>query len=467
MRLIFVHGWSVTHTDTYGNLPKILRDRAAAAGFSLETIDIHLGRYVSFRNEVRMDDVVRAFHQALLDTVSDGSGSILPFSCITHSTGGPVVRCWVEAYFGAERLPECPLEKFVMLAPANHGSALAVLGAGRLGRLKSWFQGIEPGDGILRWLELGSEEARALNLAWLPYRPSMPNSRFRPFVLTGETIDRKLYDHVNSYTGERGSDGVVRTSAANLDYSWLRLRQGTEAVAMTGGGQATQLEFDGKLRISEPCPFLVVPGASHSGDALGIMRSPTPQNADAKPAVGAILKALAVTTKKEYSDLGDEWARASAKEQAGGGRGRRFFQMVVRVEDDQGRAVSDYDFILLGGPNYDPDRIPKGFFLDKQANRRSPHTITFYLDFDAMMATKNSCFGFRVLARPSSGFAYYLPAELRVCNEKIDEFVDPNTTLYVDIVLRRHVDQQTARLDPAAEGAKDFKRIRPSGVTVP
>eukprot|EP01031_Cornospumella_fuschlensis_P043536 gene43536-53229_t len=43
-----------------------------------------------------------------------------------------------------------------MLAPANFGSALAQLGKGRVGRLKAWFSGVEPGQGVLDWLELGS-----------------------------------------------------------------------------------------------------------------------------------------------------------------------------------------------------------------------------------------------------------------------------------------------------------------------
>jgi len=466
MRLIFLHGWSVTSTDTYGSLPEILRERAPAAGLTLDLVDLHLGRYISFRNEVRMDDVVRALHHALHETLADGRGGIQPFSCITHSTGGPVLRCWMQAFYGTDRLAECPLEKLIMLAPANHGSPLAILGASRLGRLKAWFEGIEPGDGMLRWLELGSEEARVLNHAWLTFRPTASGSRVRPFVLTGTTIDKKLYDHVNSYTGEPGSDGVVRAAGANLDYSWLSLRQENETLSMTGGGTATRLVYERALRVSEPCPFLIVPGASHSGGNLGILRSPTLANADEKPVVTAILEALAVSSNAQYADLSQTWSRATESHQTGPGRHRRFFQLIVRVTDDRGSAVTDFDFILLGGPRYDPDKLPKGFLLDKQSNRRSPQTVSFYLDFDAMMAVKGNFFGFRVLARPSSGFAWYQPAEFHSTSEQIDTFVDPNTTLYLDITLKRRVDRETARLDPAAQGPMNFNRIPPSGIPV-
>ena len=104
--------------------------------------------------------------------------------------------------------------------------------------------------------------------------------------------------------------------------------------------------------------------------------------------------------------------------------------------------------------------------MDKQVNRRSPQAITFYLDFDAMMAVKDGCFGFRILARPSSGFAHYKPAEFRSTNQMIDTLVDPNTTLYVDVTLCRHVDRETVQLDPAAQGPIDFKRIPPAGLYV-
>ncbi len=465
MKLAFVHGWSVHHTDTYGELPRILAERGTLRGLELDPVDIHLGRYISFRDTVRMDDVVRAFDRALRDSLGDGKGGIAPFSCITHSTGGPVVREWLMRY-QASAMADCPLEHLVMLAPANHGSALAVLGSARLGRIKAWFEGIEPGEKILEWLELGSTPARALNQAWLDVPPFAAGGSFMPFVLTGETIDKALYDHINSYTGEVGSDGVVRVAAANLAYSWLTLRQGAKTVAMTGSGEATLLEFDGKLRSSPPAAFRVVPDASHSGTKLGILRSPTLANADTKPAVRAILDALGTTTKSAYNTLAAKWLEATDAEQAGKGKGRRFFQLIFQITDDQGARVTDYDVLLLAGAKYDPDKLPKGFFVDKQVNKHSPEHITFFLDYDAMMAVPDDQFGFRIVARPDSGFAYYQPAEFRAHAKTLDAFVDPNTTLYVDIVLRRLVDQETARFGPIDGTPGEFKNAKPSGTLV-
>ena len=462
MKLAFVHGWSVHHTDTYGELPRLLADRGLLRGLELDPVDIHLGRYISFDDTVRMDDVVRAFDRALHDALGYGKGGIAPFSCITHSTGGPVVREWLMRYH-APAMTKCPLQHLVMLAPANHGSALAALGSERLGRIKAWFEGIEPGEKILEWLELGSTPARALNEDWLDLAPFAGGSAFMPFVLTGETIDSKLYDHVNSYTGEAGSDGVVRVAAANLAYSWLTLLQGDKKAAMTGGGEARLLEYDGKLRSSQPSAFRIVPDASHSGKKLGILRSPTAANAGTKPVVAIILDALSISTKTAYAALAAAWAKATDAEQAGTGKRRRFFQIIFQVTDDEGASVADYDVLLLAGAKYDPDKLRKGFFVDKQSNKHSRERITFYLDYDVMMEVPDDQFGFRIVARPDKGFAYYRPAEFRSVAKTLDAFVDPNTTLYVDIVLRRLVDDETARFGPIDGAPGEFKHVKPSG----
>ncbi len=469
MKLAFVHGWSVHHTDTYGELPEILAAQAAALGLALDPVDIHLGRYISFRNEVRMDDVVRAFDRALRDSLGDGRGGIAPFACITHSTGGPVVREWLMHRYGATGLTGCPLAQLIMLAPANHGSALARLGSERLGRIKAWAEGIQPGEKILEWLALGSTSARSLNERWLPLVPFAGGSSFMPFVLTGQTIDKALYDYINPYTGEAGSDGVVRVAAANLAYSWLTLRQGTTPVTMareTKNRIATLLEYRGDLRRSHAAPLLVVPAAAHSGKKLGIMRSPKLADAPAKPVVGAILEAAQTRDAATYATLAQSWSDRTVQEQTKDTDCGRHFQVIFQITDDQGFTVTDYDVILLAGPGYDPDKLPAGFFGDKQVNKQSPERITFFLNFDTMLKVPGGQFGFRVVARPNQGFAYYAPAEFRSDTRAIDHFVDPNSTLYVDIVLRRLVDQETARFGGIDGAPGEFKNAQPGGQLV-
>jgi hypothetical protein len=196
MDLIFVHGYSVRNTATYGYLPARLEQELAFRHIPVRIDHIFLGKYVSFHDQVTLADLSRAFQAAIRDK------GLSRFACITHSTGGPLVRDWVLRYGGHQ------LSHLVMLAPANHGSPLAQLGKGRLSRIKAFFESVEPGQRILDWLALNG-----------------PRRGLFPFVLTGQTIDREFYDHLNSYTREPGSDGVVRVPSANLNYSYVRLEQ--------------------------------------------------------------------------------------------------------------------------------------------------------------------------------------------------------------------------------------------------
>src|SRR5688500_4205722 len=140
MIVIFVHGWSVTNTDTYGDLPTWLENQIGPDGKKLEVGDVYLGKYISFDDKVTVDDIARAFEYALRDgSLGKKLAAGRRIACITHSTGGPVIREWMDHYY-RDKLHECPLSHLIMLAPANHGSALAQLGKGRLSRVKSLFQ---------------------------------------------------------------------------------------------------------------------------------------------------------------------------------------------------------------------------------------------------------------------------------------------------------------------------------------
>ncbi|MEI9811991.1 MAG: hypothetical protein WDO18_04655 [Acidobacteriota bacterium] len=195
MLVVFVHGWGVRNPD-YGSLPERFRKV-----FDADIADVWLSEYITFNDAVTMRDLAQAFERARRANFPDR-----PFACVTHSTGGPLLRLWHDRYRG-------PLTHLFMLAPPNHGSALAQLGKGRLSRLKSWFGGLEPGQRILDWLELGSEEAWELNKRW------STDDRLFTCVIAGATHHAAFYDHLNSYTGERCSDGVVRVASANPNYT--------------------------------------------------------------------------------------------------------------------------------------------------------------------------------------------------------------------------------------------------------
>ena len=199
VNLVFVHGYSVTNLDTYGELPLRLKAEGASQDVEVNVEEIYLGQYISFRDEVVLDDISRAFKQAVNDQLSHILSANERFVCITHSTGGPVIRNWWSKYYYNVPGEKCPMSHLVMLAPANFGSALAQLGKGRLSRIKSWMDDVEPGQGVLDWLELGSSSSWKLNHEWIDANAATfgPDGIF-PFVLIGQSIDRKIYDNLNS-----------------------------------------------------------------------------------------------------------------------------------------------------------------------------------------------------------------------------------------------------------------------------
>ena len=67
MIVIFVHGWSVRDTGTYGGLPRYVAAQAGPDGKPFTVSNVYLGRYISFDGAVTLDDIARAFEQAIRD----------------------------------------------------------------------------------------------------------------------------------------------------------------------------------------------------------------------------------------------------------------------------------------------------------------------------------------------------------------------------------------------------------------
>jgi hypothetical protein len=498
--VVFVHGWSVRNTSTYGQLPERLRSEAARRGTPIDVKHVWLGKYVSFRDEVRVEDIARGFQAAVARDVLPGLAAGERFACITHSTGGPVVRDWWQRFHLEPKSP-CPMSHLVMLAPANFGGALAQLGKTRLGHLKTWFQGVEPGTGILDWLELGSPESLELNRKWIESPAGIvATSGVFPFVLTGQTIDRKLYDHVNSYTGEAGSDGVVRVAAANLNATYVRLEQ-EPVTATTGKPAAPRLVVKG-TKTAPPTACKIVSGRSHSGANIGILTSVKDDGAP-HPTVEAVLRCLEVAGAADYEALRTAFAgenRTTQEAERVEIIRRRLlpdtvyftdcYSMVIfRIQDDRGGKIGEFELELTAAPATQPDRkpspdlLPKGFFGDRQRNRRHTGTLIYYLNSDAMLGfppiVRNgkvlrdafvgaAKLGFRIEPFLASGFAHYLPAELAAAAQTLALVVKPNQTTLVDIVLRRVVREgvfRLARLDKRAD--TDFAKDPPGDPLAP
>jgi hypothetical protein len=447
--LVFVHGWSVTNTSTYGDLPATLRQRLPALG----TRDIYLSEYESFIDAVTVDDLVRAFDHALRGLQLDEA----EFDCITHSTGGPVVRAWLRAQ-RAQPASHATIElrRLIMLAPANFGSALAQLGKGALGRIKAWWNGVQPGQRILDWLELGSAESLAQNLAHIhDPDPATTGSYF--FVLTGDRPDRALYDHVNAYTGEDGSDGVVRIAAANLNARHVVLTQ-----EKGGGVLATQTTR------APRSAFKLIAGAAHSGDR-GIMA------AAAESTVAAILRCLAVEDMTAYAALCDAFAAENRqrdadkveREPVGPFPARVHIHdprsmLIVRMRDDRGEALAATQYVVTAGAAASADHLPRGFMLDRQGNTQTVGVVTLFLNYavlagDAPVADPDEAgqvlraaiearrpYGAKLVPADLEGLVHHSMGATEPGSDLLD-LLSPHETTVIDVVLTRKVHEGVFR----------------------
>lgn len=468
MIVVFVHGWSVTNTDTYGGLPEALV-RNASPKLDLEVAHLYLAKYVSFADEVTVDDIARGMERAVAVEVLPRLARGERFACVTHSTGGPVVRKWIDLFY-RDRLAKCPLGHLIMLAPANHGSALAQLGKGRIARMKFFADGVQPGTGVLDWLELGSDQSWELNRQWLAY--DCVDAGLYPFVLTGQSIDRAFYDNLNAYTDEGGSDGVVRVAAASMNYGLLRLVQTDGGLALRKDERAARTAMG------------VLPGRSHSGQAMGILASARPDDDGSHPTVRWVLRCLDVGSATTYRRVLKELADLTDSTQASERTQKvkelfvfkrtfvtsRYCMLVVRIKDDRDNDLSDYDVIFTAGPSYDPNHLPPGFFVDRQRNQRNPGKLTYYIDYDVMnewfgKPEIEGKFGIKVVARPSEGFAYYSVAEHKGTFAALKRYFEPNQTLMLEVELRRRVAEGVFQLTQSLI-PEDFRK-QPRGKDVP
>jgi len=291
------------------------------------------------------------------------------------------------------------------------------------------------------------------------------------FVLTGDRIDRKLYDHLNSYTGELGSDGVVRAAAANLNATYVRLEQPQPDRGETlprAKAKLRGLEVAAVQR-SPRTAFKIIPDASHSGDRMGIMRSVT-ETGDLHPTAAAILRCLQVTDSAAYVSLCDEFDSENSAHQVPANRleiehvpvipDRQYIHdphsmLIFRLLDDHGAHVQDVDILLTAGPNNSPNELPEDFLADRQANHRDPGTITFFLNFSSLAGSPaipaadgsfvrpeliaRGNYGLTIRPRATDGIVLYLEGAISAATHDILDYVEPNQTTLVDIVLTRVV----------------------------
>ena len=139
---------------------------------------------------------------------------------------------------------------------------------------------------------------------------------------------------------------------------------------------------------------------------------------------------------------------------------RRFTMFVFVIKDHAGNPIEDFDLFILAGKDYKADDLPKGFFQDKQRNRKNINRLTYYINANKMLNITDGKIGFRIVARPQEGVVFYQAAEFRSGNIPIENIVVPNQTVIVEVVMKRNVDKKVFQLDAASEPRKSFKKIK-------
>lgn len=375
--VLLIHGYSDTGRS-FGRWRSVLEARGH------DVASVHVGNYVSLSNEVTIKDIAEGLDRAIRDT--PGLGGDEPFDAIVHSTGMLVIRSWLTSSSERKRRVR-RLKRLIALAPASFGSPLAHKGRSWLGSAfkGTWTPGpdfMEAGDEVLYGLEMGSA------FTWdLAHRDligkevlydTTPDTPY-VFVFCGSDG----YGGVKRLVNPSGSDGTVRWSACSLDTRKITLN----VMAGVKGRRVTVAAAP-----DQEIPMLPVAGLNHAT----ILRRPS------DPLVRLVLDALEVASAQGHA----AWLAAARAATAGARDAmRRWQQFVIRVVDERGDAVPDWNMRLQreGGGK----RGISDFDLDVHVYRRDPSYRCFHVDLDAVDHANVAGLRVRLIASTGTSLVAY------------------------------------------------------------
>lgn len=438
--LVILHGWSDT-SESFDALAGFLSEELGS-----EVAHVRLGDYLSLVDEVRYDDLASAMQQAWLDQgLPTTKGSV---DAIVHSTGGLVIRDWLQRHYAPNK---APIKHLVMLAPANFGSPLAHKGRSFLGRIaKGEGLGLRTGAQVLAGLELGS-----------PY--SWELAERDRFGAGGEVFSSKNvmctvlvgntgFSGFAALANEAGGDGTVRVSTANLNC----VRISTEFKVLNPGEEPRMTHSVEPSR--GQAAFGIMDGVNHSVIklnrpklSLGRLKRLSKE--------GLVFKEIVRALRVKPQDFALHCARlekanlAIAPSKPNRKRKRHGFQnTVIRVRDQYGVGVPDY---LLQFHEHDHDRGFVASFFHGEALAHvhpyadDPSYRSFYIDCTRLESAidrinehisasltaypeidENTPVGFRTLGEEGEGGVRIPRADLGI-------FFAPHRTALVSLQLTR------------------------------
>lgn len=467
-------------TDIYGALPRALRDLFGQRA----VVEIDLSRYVTLEDGVTIDDISRGLDRALRAEFPHLLRG--PFHVIIHSTGALVVRNWLRRFSPKPS----PIRNLIYLAGASFGSGWAHVGRGQLAKWARYvFQaGAERGVQVLDALELGSDWTLDLHLHFLRRGSTMAGDyEVYEYVIIGSQADVRWYAIPIRYAKEDGSDGVVRVSASNLNFQYVRFGPTAEALALSWDEARAQAlrhrERRGVRKSYYEIKERSLPGAggrpevplavpydcSHSGDEMGIVTGTNPREQvlrlirsalETRPAqwparVATFREETEGTYRRVLAAQVPPWWKKWIEEPRA--QYDHHAQVIVRMRDQDGRPVRHHDIFFDSVRGRTDPSLPFRELMEyKHVNERSPNILVFYLRTDAFSTEEgtwvprvpkvNGCFVEVSAVEPETGEILYVPMRFEFSATQLTQWVRGHRTTLVDVELLRLPSPEIYRL---------------------
>ena len=440
--VIILHGYS-DDRSSFGPLAQFLRSN----GFNV--IPVFLGDYITLEDTVTIPDLAKAFAAALAQQslpVDQPKG----LNLVVHSTGSLVAREWLTRFY-LEAGRECPVDHYLMLAPANFGSPLGALGKTMFGRIvKGWKAGFESGTQVLNGLELASP------YTWSLARRDLfgPASFYQPDVCKAAVLvgSQPYQTGLRQLVDRNGGDGTVYVCTANLNAA---------AVSIRFHRQNQPADVTAWPCAAAPIAFGVFPDRDHS--------SITRPDTSAADLGGFITDFLAVDSTDAYAAYAGRCTELTATTlppQPTQDIYHTYQNLVSHVTDDLGFPVNDYFLEFYEAPQQPADSTKVDDLMVKvhadiledvhnYGNDTSYRSLLFDLtDLRTALAGGQKLM-FSLSAAPLSSLIGYSAgaandvSELPVDLKSGRGFWCPNQTLLADLVIDRTQADDAFKLYPA------------------